>query len=168
MKSHNSICGLLSGLVGRVFTGSRLIALGIIVVLTSVAMQPAQAQIQNSSDTWKSVAIIGGSTAAGAYIGHKIGGSTGAYIGAGVGAATGYAIDRRRRQNQVYNQGAYDPNAGYYPDTNAGYYPDPNGGYYPNSGGPYDASAYPPPPPYYPGNYYSGNANRRSFARRSR
>ena len=153
-----------SGFLSALFTRSRLVALALIAIFTAVAMQPAQAQ---TSDTWKSVAIIGGSTAAGAYIGHKIAGPTGTYIGAGIGAAAGYAIDRRRRQNQVYNQGTYDPNAGYYPDPNAGYYPDPNGGYYPN-GGPYDASAYPPPPPYQ-GNYYAGRAGRRSFvARRGR
>src|SRR5512132_2001216 len=101
----------LSDFAARTITRSRLIALAMLVIFTAVAMQPAQAQ---SSDTWKSVAIIGGSTAAGAYIGHKIAGSTGAYIGAGIGATAGYAIDRRRRQNQVYDQGYYDPNQGYY------------------------------------------------------
>lgn len=151
---------------GSLISRSRLLALAMILAFTSVAMEPAQAQ--TSSDTWKSVAIIGGATAAGAYIGHKIAGPTGTYIGAGIGATAGYAIDRRRRQNQAYNQGYYDPNAGYYPDRNAGYYPDPNGGYYPNTGGPYDASAYPPPPPPYQGNYYSGGTSRRSFSRRSR
>src|SRR5512140_633070 len=134
--THTRIYGSLSGLAARLFTTSRLIALTMVVVFTAVAMQPAQAQ---SSDTWKSVAIIGGSTAAGAYIGHKIAGSTGAYIGAGIGATAGYAIDRRRRQNEAHNQG-------YYPDngSNTGYY-DPNAGYYPNAGypGPYDNGAYP-------------------------
>lgn len=110
-----------------------LFAIALLVAFTAVAIQPAQAQ---TSDTWKSVAIIGGSTAAGAYIGHKIAGPTGTWIGAGVGASVGYAIDRRRRQNEVYNQGYYDPNAGYYPDQNGGYYPS---GVYngPYGGGPY-------------------------------
>lgn len=136
-----------------------LIALALLVACTSVAIQPAQAQ---SSDTWKSVAIIGGSTAAGAYIGHKVAGSTGAWIGAGIGATAGYAIDRKRRQNQVYDQGYYDPNAGYYPD--------PTGGYYPGSvygGGPYDPNGY---PGYYASgpqaNNYAGAGNRRYSHRR--
>jgi len=86
-------------------------------------MQSAQAQ---SADTWKSVVIIGGSTAAGAYIGHKVAGRTGAVVGAGVGASAGYAIDRRRRANEYYNQ--YGDNAYY--GNNGGYYG--NGGYYDN------------------------------------
>src|ERR1700744_2403947 len=78
-------------------------------IFTSVV--PARAQ---SSDTWKSVAIIGGSTAAGAYIGHKVAGTTGAYVGAAVGASAGYAIDRRRRQNETYNADyPYGDNGGY-------------------------------------------------------
>ena len=127
-----------------------LLALAILLAFTSAAIQPAQAQ---SSDTWKSIAIIGGSTAAGAYIGHKIAGPNGTWIGAGVGASVGYAIDRKRRQNEIYNQGYYDPNAGYYPG--------PTGGYYPNgvsNGGPYD--------PYgYPGNSYAAATSRRSQRR---
>ena len=91
-----------------------------LVVLLLVAMfasaKPAQAQ---SSDTWKSVAIIGGSTAAGAYIGHKVAGTTGAYIGAATGASVGYAIDRRRRQTES-NHGYYGNN--YPPNDNGGYY----------------------------------------------
>ncbi len=120
----------------RAMARPRLIAVALVMAFMAVAMQPAQAQ---SSDTWKSVAIIGGSTAAGAYVGHKIAGPTGAWIGAGVGATAGYAIDKKRRDNQ-YNQYGYNngPN-GYYGesgpyDANAGYYPN-NGGYYPNNGG---------------------------------
>lgn len=169
--SYTSVSEAVPEIAGRLFTRARFLALVMVVAVTTVAMPPAQAQ---SSDAWKSAAIIAGSTAAGAYIGHKVAGPTGTWIGAGVGASVGYAIDRRRRQNQVYNQGSYDPNGGYYPDPNAGYYPDPNGGYYPdpNGGyypnGPYDASAYPPPPPNYPGNYYSGHSSRRSSSRRAR
>ncbi len=98
----------------------------LLAMFISLAPQRAQAQ---SSDTWKSVAIIGGSTAAGAYIGHRVAGPTGAWIGAAAGGAAGYAIDRRRRQNE-YNNGYYGNN-GPYPD-NGGYYG--NGPYYPNSG----------------------------------
>jgi hypothetical protein len=149
-----------SGLVTR----ARLMAVAMLVLFAAVAMQPAQAQ--TPSDTWKSVAIIGGSTAAGAYIGHKIAGPTGTWIGAGAGAAVGYAIDRRRRQNEYNNQygyaypGSYDPNSGYY--GNGGYYPSagnyPNGGYYPNAGA-------------YPGGYgYQGNsyATTQRYSRRPR
>jgi hypothetical protein len=132
---------------------SRLVALAMVATFTSVAMQPAQAQ---SADTWKSVAIIGGSTAAGAYIGHKMGGSTGALVGAGVGATAGYAIDRRRRANEYYNQSAYG-DGGYYPN---------NGGYYGNDGynGPYDGSGYPYPAGYQSSNYSS--TGRRCSSRR--
>ena len=156
IMTYTSITGSLSELATRVITRSRLIALAMIVTFTSVAMQSAHAQ---SADAWKSVAIIGGSTAAGAYIGHKIAGPTGAWIGAGIGASTGYVIDSRRRANEYYNQAAYG-------DT--GYY-DPNGGYYGNGGydgGPYDG-------PGFPGalqsrsNNYSGNPNRRSYLQRS-
>lgn len=126
--SYTRITGLLSG------CASRLITLAMVVVFASLAIQPAQAQ---SSDTWKSVAIIGGSTAAGAYIGHKVAGPTGMWIGAGIGASAGYAIDRRRRQNEYNQYGYYGDQSGYY-DPNAGYYP--NGGYYP---GPYGNAPYP-------------------------
>src|SRR4051794_4375237 len=102
--SFTSISGSLSAFAARLITRNRLIAMAVVVAFTTVAMQPAQAQ---ASDTWKSAAIIGGATAAGAYVGHKVAGPTGTWIGAGVGASVGYAIDRRRRQNQVYNQGAY-------------------------------------------------------------
>ncbi len=140
-------------LLTRVFTSSRVITLAMIVAFMSVAMQPAHAQ---SADTWKSVAIIGGSTAAGAYVGHKVAGRTGAWIGAGVGASAGYAIDRRRRANEYYRQSAgyYDPNAGYYP----------NGGYY---GGPYDGGPYYGGGPYPEGLQYQNNsysANPRGFS----
>ncbi len=98
---------------------------------TVVALMPNQAQAQySSSDTWKSVAIIGGSTAAGAYIGHRVAGRTGAYVGAAAGAATGYAIDRHRRQNE-YNNGYYGNYGGYY--GNGSYQNGPYG--YPYSSG---------------------------------
>ncbi|MGZ4838750.1 MAG: hypothetical protein ACXVZR_09390 [Terriglobales bacterium] len=165
--THSRIAGSVPELATRVITSSRLIALAMIISLMLVATQPAHAQ---SSDTWKSVAIIGGSTAAGTYIGHKVGGATGAWIGAGVGASAGYAIDRRRRANEYYNQSAngyYDPN-GYYGNGgyngNGGYYP--NGGYYGGPGGPYNGPAY-PSGLRYQGNNYSGNMNRRSFSERS-
>ena len=111
---------------------SRLVAL--LLVATFASVMPAQAQ---NADAWKSVAIIGGSTAAGAYIGHKVGGSSGAYVGAAVGASAGYAIDRRRRQNQNYNSG-YPYGNGGYSGNNGGYYGNGlpysgNGGYYGNS-----------------------------------
>jgi hypothetical protein len=150
-------------LANRTLKSSRFIVLAMVAAFTSVALQPAQAQ---SSDTWKSVAIIGGSTVAGAYIGHKVAGSTGALVGAGVGASTGYAIDRRRRANEYNNQyaygdgGYYGDNGGYY-GNNGGYYGNGNGndggyngnngGYYGNggySGGPYDSGAYPYPSSY--------------------
>jgi hypothetical protein len=153
----------LTKLAARTLKSSRFVALAMVATFTSVAMQPAQAQ---SSDTWKSVAIIGGSTAAGAYIGHKMAGSTGAMVGAGLGASAGYAIDRRRRANQYYNQTAYD-NSGYYGD-NSGYYGGNgnNGGYYGNDGyygGPADGG-YPYPSGYQSNNYY-GNGNRYSSRR---
>jgi len=158
--THTGSNGSLSELAGRVITTSRLILLSMILAFGSLAIQPAQAQ---TSDAWKSAAIIGGSTVAGAYIGHKVAGSTGAYIGAGIGATAGYAIDRRRRQNAAYNQG-------YYPDNgNNGYY-DPNSGYYGNGsypGGPYNSGAYPGGYPYQ-GNNYSGNSSRRSYTQRAR
>jgi hypothetical protein len=122
---------------------SRFIALAMVAAFTSMAMQPAQAQ---SSDTWKSVAIIGGSTVAGAYIGHKVAGSTGAWVGAAAGASTGYAIDKRRRAGE-YNQYAYGDN-GYYGNNNDPYYGNNNDPYYGNND------------PYY-GNdgYYGGSTN---------
>src|SRR5512146_2744368 len=110
----------------RVLRGSGLAVLMLLAMF--ISLTPAQAQAQ-SSDTWKSVAIIGGSTAAGAIIGHAVGGRTGAYVGAAVGAGTGYAIDHRRRQNE-YNNGYYGNNG--YRGDNGGYYG--NDAYYGNSG----------------------------------
>src|SRR5512147_2582251 len=116
-----------------VVSGSALRSGGLVALLLLamfISLTPKQAQAQ-SSDTWKSVAIIGGSTAVGAIIGHKVGGRTGAYVGAAVGAGTGYAIDRRRRQNE-YNNGYYGNND-YYGNDGGYYGNDPyygNGGYY--------------------------------------
>lgn len=141
---YTSISETLTKLATRVIKNSRFVALAMVAIFTFVAMQPAQAQ---SSDTWKSIAIIGGSTAAGAYIGHKVGGSTGTFVGAAAGASAGYAIDKRRRANQ-YNQYAYGDN-GYY-GTNDGYYEN-NGGYYGNggyNGGSYENGGYPYPSAY--------------------
>lgn len=125
---------LMTSVSGRALRCGHLLALLVLAAFTS--LMPAQAQAQ-SADTWKSVAIIGGSTAAGAYIGHKVGGRTGTYVGAAVGASAGYAIDRRRRQNE-YNNGYYGNN-GY--GDNGGYYGnDPyqnDGGYYGGPGNPY-------------------------------
>jgi hypothetical protein len=106
--------------------------LALLLVATFTYVMPASAQ---SADTWKSIAIIGGSTAAGAYVGHKVAGTKGAYIGAAVGATAGYAIDRRRRQNGNYNADYPYGNSGPYGD-NGPYSSDPNsanGGYYPDS-----------------------------------
>ena len=103
-------------LASRTVRSSGLVALAM-VAFTSLAIQPVQAQ---SADTWKSVAIIGGSTVAGAYVGHKVAGPTGAWVGGALGATAGYAIDRRRRQNEYNNQYAYG-DGGYYPN-NSGYY----------------------------------------------
>jgi hypothetical protein len=137
---------------GRAVRGGGLVALLLLAGFVSLAPERAQAQ-SPSSDTWKSVAIIGGSTAAGAIIGHKVAGRNGTYIGAAIGAGAGYAIDRRRRQNE-YNNGYYGNNGGY----NNGYYGnDPyygNGGYYGN-GNPY---------PY--GNGYQSNSYYRGQNRR--
>ncbi len=143
--AYTRISVSLSELATRLITSSRLIALTMIVTFASVAVQPAHAQ---SADTWKSVAIIGGSTAAGAYIGHKVAGGTGTLIGAGVGATAGYVIDRHRRANEYYNQSTYG-------DT--GYY-SPTGGYYGNHG----AAA--PDALQYRNNNYSGNMYRQDFS----
>ncbi len=121
----------LKKISARVLKSTSLVA--VLLVAAWVSVTPAQAQ---SSDTWKSVAIIGGSTAAGAYIGHKVGGTTGAYVGAAAGAATGYAIDRRRRQNEYYNSDYSNGNGGYYGNSypysgNNGYNGD-SGNYYPS------------------------------------
>jgi hypothetical protein len=156
----------LTKLAARALKSSRFVALAMVATFTSVAMQPAQAQ---TADTWKSVAIIGGSTAVGAYVGHKVAGPTGALVGAGVGASAGYAIDRRRRANQYYNQTAYD--GGYYGD-NGGYYGNNNGGYYGNNGGYGNDGYYGPSdggyqyPAGYLSNNYSSNSNRYYSRRR--
>lgn len=144
--TYTKVSETLAKLAARAIKSSRLVALAMVATFTSLAMQPAQAQ---SADTWKSVAIIGGSTAAGAYIGHKVGGSTGALVGAGLGASAGYEIDRRRPANEYYNQSSA------YGD---GYYGD-NGGYYGNGGynGPYDGGGYPYPSGYQSNNYRNSN-----------
>ena len=117
-----------SNLVGQItaVAGKSRYLLAILLLGTVVSLMPTQAQAQSTaSDTWKSIAIIGGTTAAGAYIGHRVAGRTGAYVGAAAGATAGYAIDRHRRQNE-YNNGYYG-NYGNY----GGYY---NGSYgYPSS-----------------------------------
>ena len=133
----------LRTLAARAIKSSRCVALAILATFTLLSLRPAQAQ---SADTWKSVAIIGGSTAAGAYVGHKVAGSAGALIGAGVGASVGYAIDSRRRANAYNNQYAYG-DGGYY-GTNGSYYG--NGEY---KGGPY-ANTDPYPSGYQSNNYY--------------
>ena len=149
--SYTTLLETFAKLAARAIKSTRLVALAMAAAFTLVAMQPAQAQ---SADTWKSVAIIGGSTAAGAYVGHKVGGRTGALVGAGVGASAGYQIDRRRRANQYYNQDAYG--GGYY-GSDAGYYG--NGGY---DGGPYDDGTYPSA---YQSNNYYGTSKRLSSRR---
>src|SRR3954470_4013901 len=139
----------------RAMKSTRFMALAMVAIFTSVAMQPAQAQ---TSDRWKSLAIIGGSTAVGAYVGHKVAGRTGALVGAGVGASAGYAIDQRRRNGAYYNQDAYNGygDNGYY-GNNSGYNGN-NGGYYGNDGyygGSADAGAYGYP---YPAGYQSSSS----------
>ena len=133
--TYTSVRGSVLKFVANVIKSSPIVAL-LLVAMFSTAT-PARAQ---SSDTWKSVAIIGGSTAAGALIGHKIGGGTGAAIGAAVGATAGYAIDRHRRQNEYNNEYGYG-NGGYYPDNSGDYgNGDPyygNGGYNGNQAPPY-------------------------------
>ena len=104
----------------------------LLLVATFMSVTPARAQ---SADTWKSIAIIEGSTAAGAFVGYKVGGSRGTYVGAAVGASAGYAIDMRRRQNENYysdngghygNDDPYSGNGGYYGDSR-NTYPHPSG-----------------------------------------
>ena len=156
--THTRFPKRLTKLAIQAIESSRFVAVVMLAAFALAAMQPAHAQ---SSDTWKSVAIIGGSTAAGAIIGHKIGGSTGAVVGAGVGATVGYSIDRRRRQNE-YNQYGYN-DGGYYPND-GGYYPN-DGGYYGGygNGGPYDGTAYPYP---YPSGYQSNSYRSTRSSRR--
>src|SRR5690348_16754421 len=152
--THTRVSEVLTNVAAHIIKSSRLVVLALIAAFTSVAMQPAQAQ---SSDTWKSVAIIGGSTAAGAYIGHKMAGRTGAVVGAGVGASVGYSIDRRRRANEYnqYGDNGYYGNDPYY--GNGGYYGGPNSGPY---NGPYDPYGYPSG---FQGNNYSATSR---FAKR--
>src|SRR5690242_4619156 len=95
--TYTSISETWMKIATRAIKGSRFAVLAMVAIFTLAAIEPAQAQ---RADTWKSIAIIGGSTAAGAYIGHKVGGSTGAWVGAAAGASAGYAIDKRRRANQ--------------------------------------------------------------------
>lgn len=149
--TYTRLSDTLTKLATRTIKSSRLVALAMVAAFASAALQPAQAQ---SSDTWKSVAIIGGSTAAGAYIGHKVGGRTGALVGAGVGASAGYAIDRRRRANEYYNQ---------YANGDGGYYGN-NGGYYGNDGY-YGGSADGNYPSGYQSNNYYQSRNRASSRR---
>ncbi len=156
--TYTSVLENLTQFASRAMKTGCLVALAMIATFTSAVMQPAQAQ---TADTWKSVAIIGGSAAAGAYIGHKVAGRTGALVGAGVGASAGYAIDRHRRANEYYNQSAYDP-AGYY-GNNDPYYGN-GGGYYGNDGnysGPYDGGGYRYPSGYQSNNYCSNRYSRR-------
>lgn len=152
--THIRVSELLAKLAARVIKSSRLVALALVAAFMSVAMQPAQAQ---SSDTWKSIAIIGGSTAAGAYIGHKMAGRTGAVVGAGVGASVGYSIDRRRRANEYnqYGDNGYYGNDPYY--GNSGYYGGPDNGPY---SGPYDPYGYPS------GDQSNSYSRSRGFAKR--
>ena len=152
-------------LFAQAMKSTRLLVLALLAAFTSVAMQPAQAQ---SSDTWKSVAIIGGSTAVGAYVGHKVGGSTGAFIGAGMGATAGYEIDQRRRAGQYYNQASYN-DGGYYGNNggsygnNGPYNGNGNGGYYGNGNGGYsgDPNGGYPYPSGYQSNYYTNRSSNR-------
>ena len=140
-----SISRVLAVLSRRGLRGGGLVALMLLAMF--ISLTPSQAKAQ-SSDTWKSVAIIGGSTAAGAILGHAVAGRTGAYVGAAVGAGTGYAIDRRRRQNE-YNNGYYGNNGTYNPSGsygdgpyygNGGYYGDPSGQY--GNGNGYQTTGY--------------------------
>jgi len=146
----------------RAISSSRLFVLLLAAMFASVL--PAHAQ---SNDAWKSAAIIGGSTAAGAYVGYRVGGSTGAYIGAATGAAAGYAIDQRRRQAE-YNNGYYGDNGDYSPNDGGGYsgddYPQSRRsgrrGNYPQSGD--DGGYYGGSPNGYPADYRSNfNASSR-------
>ena len=139
MTCHG-ICKGLMNLSVNALKGSPLVAL----VLGGMLMAVAPAQAQNG-DAWKSAAIIGGSTAAGAIVGYKIAGSRGAYVGAAVGGTAGYAIDQRRRANE-YNNGYYGDNGGNYGNN---YPANGNGGYDGGSGGTYPYSA----------NYRSSNSS---------
>jgi len=156
--TYTRVSETFTKITSKAIKSSRLIALAIVAAFTSAAMQPAQAQ---SADTWKSIAIIGGSTAAGAYIGHKMAGGTGAMVGAGVGASVGYSIDRRRRANE-YNQ--YGDNGGYY-GNNDPYYGSNNDPYYGN-GGYYGGPSNGPYNPYPSGFQSNSNSNNNRFSKR--
>jgi hypothetical protein len=127
--------------------------IAVLVVATVASVVPARAQV---SDAWKSAAIIGGSTAAGAYVGHKVGGNSGAYVGAAVGAAAGYAIDRRRRQNEYNND--YSNDDPYGDNGDRGSYGNDDrssaNGRYNRGGNPYPSDN---PDP----NYYAASSRRR-------
>lgn len=136
--TFTGICKGLINLSVNALKGSPLVALVLAGMFITVA--PAHAQ---NSDAWKSAAIIGGSTAAGAIVGYKIAGSRGAYVGAAVGGSAGYVIDQRRRANE-YNNGYYGDNGGNY------------GNNYPANGNGGSGGAYP-----YATDYRSSN---RSYA----
>src|SRR5436190_1745580 len=68
---NTRISEVIANIPGRALRSGQMLAL--LVLATFTSLMPARAQAQ-SADTWKSVAIIGGSTAAGAIIGHKVGG----------------------------------------------------------------------------------------------
>jgi hypothetical protein len=154
-EMNRTVSKLAKRFVSGVMRRGYLVA--IVVAATFVSAAPAQAQV---SDAWKSAAIIGGSTAAGAYLGHKIAGSSGAYVGAAAGAAAGYAIDQRRRQNE-YNDGyssdgPYGDNGGSYGnDDQSSRSGRSNRGAYPDSSQYPDSSGYPDP------NYYTETSRRR-------
>ncbi len=145
---HNNISETLKRLARGVIKANHVIVIALVLTFALVTAHPAQAQAPG--DTWKSIAIIGGSTAAGAIIGHKVAGTTGAYVGAAAGAATGYAIDRHRRNNE-YNNGYYGGN--YYPSNG------PYGNYYPYSASSNNSGYYGNQPVYNGG--YQGSYNAR-------
>lgn len=130
-------CGRIVEPFANAHVKTRKIACLLAALMVAMFASAKPAHAQNPGDTWKSVAIIGGSTAAGAYIGHRIAGTTGTFIGAAAGATAGYAVDRWRRNNE-YNNNYYGQNGGYYGNNGpyyGGNYPsNGNGGYY---GGPY-------------------------------
>ena len=153
--TYTSISERFTKLAARAIKSSRFIALAIIAAVTLGAMQPAQAQ---SSDTWKIfpmrragvvIAIGRPSFRSSCCISAE---ST--FCDYRVAAlrrnAAGYAIDKRRRQGEYYNQygyNGYGDGAPYYGD-NGGYYGNGgNGGYDGNGGynGPYDNGGYPYP-----------------------
>src|SRR5438067_11340604 len=70
--TYTSLSERFTKLAARPINSSRFIALAIIAAVTLGAMQPAQHQ---SSDTGKSIAIIGGINAAVADLRHEVGGA---------------------------------------------------------------------------------------------